>query len=230
MSFVSTASILLAAGIPMLIINPPFGVLLLLVGGFLAFREDKEEAKYKAEREQLKDAENFYESRKWTHPTAEETLEANEAQMVPADHKAFLNRQIEKLEKEYKYYGIRPHFPDLTYLDSLFENPEKYITVAKFLNRAPIIELVEDWNDQIIKDEESFVAATIAKERNQQETMKLVADIKKRIIELANEGISRKEIIIQIKTENRSKIQLIVFRSYGIWHVELDGEKINFQT
>lgn len=230
-------AVLLLVGLFLFFVHPLPGALVFLVGCVLAKREDRHEKKHKVENETRVVAKNYYFRRKWTHPTSEETIEANEKQIFPTDHSKFLNKQIERLENDFRLNGIYPYFPQLMNweaeddsIDFLFDTPAKYLEVVNFLNRTPIGELVEDWNAQIVKDKANEGLIAVAKAHASGEKIWFLKSIKNRIITLSKEGVSWNEIISKIKTENANKVQLTVFRENGIWHAELGDEKIEFEV
>ena len=227
------SSLLLVASIFLIFIMPPAGIALFIVSYFMITREARDESR---EQDKLS-VKEYYESIKWQRPldkTTINTLKKIDKLWKTKDseqkHFEWLQRQVDQFESEYKYEYAdisRPKskFEDINFL---FNSPDKYKAICKFIDKKPIFELIEDWKVNDLRYENQL---NIESQERRLYVNKVVLEAKSLVIELHQDGLSREEIIKKVKKSINlaNENSIAIYRENNIWHIAYGGRSEKFK-
>ena len=188
------------------------------------------------------DASNFYQHAKWSKPLDKQTLNAvkvmSEAGYAP-NHKEFLKRQVSRLEANYSNSGMdNMHFPQIANInvddgdgiDTLFDHPQKYKDVCKYIGQSPIQELLEDWRENIKRLNDWYAELEERRLTAQKLDDEKIIEIKNTIKHLTKQKWERRDIISELKVRYQKETYFKVSRENGLWKVEVGYAKSRFRV
>jgi hypothetical protein len=178
-------------------IAPPIGIILWFITAFSVWnKEEKEELKYKAEKDKHYDLMK----ERWYRPLDKKFLKIKKY-----NHVEWLTSRVDDFEKQYSGVSFFDksnsyYWSDLN-SENLFPDKAAYIKICKFLKRKPVREILEDW-DLFLKQEIE------QKEYDREYYQKSIEDEKQKIrkskqlvIKLLKEGHSRQSVEEKVRDQ-----------------------------